>query len=59
MIIEGDPFTPTDSDAFADEVEAWAHLIRTGEVWQLQGSYGRGARALIDNNNISASGVIL
>ena len=29
-------------------IEAWQSLIDSGVVWQLQGSYGRGAMALID-----------
>lgn len=29
-------------------IEAWQHLIDTGTVWQLQGSYGRGATQLIE-----------
>jgi hypothetical protein len=32
----------------SDELKAWQHLINTGLVWKLQGSYGRTARALID-----------
>lgn len=32
-----------------DEViEAWQHLIDTGLAWQLQGSFGRTAKNLID-----------
>ncbi len=30
------------------ELAAWQHLINTGTVWSLQGSYGRGARPLIE-----------
>ena len=35
----------------ADEervIEAWQHLIDTGVVWQLQGSFGRTAASLIE-----------
>lgn len=39
-----------------DYLRAWAYLIRTGTVWQLQGFYGRGATDLIDNGIISSTG---
>jgi hypothetical protein len=35
----------------ADEetvIAAWQHLIDTGVVWQLQGSFGRTARDMIE-----------
>lgn len=32
----------------ADMLEAWQHLIDSGMVWHLQGSYGRMAEQLID-----------
>lgn len=40
-------------------MEAWAYLIRTGIVWQLQGFYGRGAEHLIEAGWISPEGEIL
>jgi len=36
-------------------VEAWQHLIDTGLVWQLQGSFGRQAQRLIDAGVCTAS----
>lgn len=32
-------------------LEAWQHLIDTGLAWQLQGWFGRAARALIENGH--------
>lgn len=40
-------------------MEAWAHLIKTGVVWQLQGFYQRGAHQLIRAGWISPEGEIL
>mgnify|MGYP001197075669 CR=1 FL=1 len=31
-----------------EQVEAWQFLVDTGIAWQLQGSFGRQARALIE-----------
>ena len=31
-----------------EQLEAWQHLIDTGLAWQLQGSFGRQAAALIE-----------
>jgi len=42
-----------------DQLEAWAYLIKTGEVWGLQGWYGRTARDLIDAGKISKEGEVL
>ena len=40
-------------------LELFAHLIKTGMAWSLQGSYGRMAGNLIDRGYIDASGKIL
>jgi len=43
MIAEG--VEPADDDTV---IEAWQYLIDTGLAWQLQGSFGRGAMAMIE-----------
>ena len=40
-------------------LELFGELIRTGQVWSLQGFYGRTARDLIDQGHISPEGEIL
>ncbi len=40
-------------------LELFSHLIKTGQAWTLQGSYGRAAKQLIDNGHISEDGEIL
>ena len=45
-----------------DEVESvqfFSELIKTGLAWSLQGSYGRIAKNLIDNEVLDADGEIL
>lgn len=40
-------------------LELFSHLIKTGQAWSLQGSYGRNAKALIATGYISEDGEIL
>lgn len=51
MIAEGCPeaagYDPEDVTEEL-QIEAWQRLIDTGVVWQLQGSFGRQAAALIE-----------
>lgn len=53
--IEG--FT-NDDPTKREVIEAWAHLIRTGTCWHLQGFYGRGARDVIEAGTVSPEGEI-
>ena len=39
-------------------VELFADLIKSGDAWTLQGSYGRAAKSIIESGVISESGVI-
>lgn len=48
-------FAPTEEQ----QADAWAHLIKTGDCWRLQGFYGRGASNLIERGIISSDGEIL
>ncbi len=41
-----------------ESIMLFGELIRTGVVWQLQGSYGRTAAALINGGFISADGTV-
>ena len=34
-------------------LDAWQHLVNTGLAWQLQGSFGRTAEALIEQGVIN------
>lgn len=43
---------------FKECIELFSNLIKSGQVWQLQGSYGRTAQKLIDTNMIDKEGVI-
>lgn len=54
-IIEG--FSDEEA-TYMETLEAWAYLIKTGQVWSLQGFYGRGATDLIENGWITKDGQI-
>lgn len=43
----------------AEAVQFFADLIASGLAWRLQGSYGRGAAALIRDGIISPQGEVL
>ncbi len=42
----------------SESLELFAHLIRTGMAWTLQGCYGRTAAALIERGIITRKGEI-
>ena len=43
-----------EADSEEQVIEAWQHLVDTGLVWQLQGSFGRQAESLIEQGVINA-----
>jgi hypothetical protein len=49
LIAEGE--IDTDQDT---QIEAWQYLVDTGLAWSLQGSFGRMAQELIDQEVITA-----
>ncbi len=49
LIAEGD--IDTDQET---QIEAWQYLVDTGLAWSLQGSFGRMAQDLIDQEVITA-----
>jgi hypothetical protein len=55
-IVEGFSF---EEHTEREYLEAWSYLIKTGECWTLQGSYGRCATNLIDGGIINPDGEIL
>ena len=42
-----------EADSEEQVLEAWQHLVTTGLVWNLQGSFGRTARLLIEEGLIN------
>lgn len=42
----------------ADQIRAWAYLIRTGQCWSLQGWYGRTASNVLASGVVDEAGVI-
>lgn len=42
----------------AETLQLFADLIKSGEVWHLQGHYGRTAAALLDGGYITADGEV-
>ena len=42
-----------EADSQEQFLEAWQHLVNTGLAWQLQGSFGRTAEALIEQGVIN------
>jgi len=53
LIAEGE-MEPTPSMSY---VEAWQHLVNTGEVWKLQGWFGRAAFRMISQGTIDPAPV--
>ena len=41
-----------EAESKEEVIEAWQHLVDTGLAWQLQGSFGRTAEALIEQGII-------
>ena len=52
-------FCEGDGASEEDQLKAWSYLIGTGLCWRLQGSFGRAASDLIENNIISREGEML
>ena len=45
--------------SFADSLRLFSELTKSGQVWQLQGSYGRDARELIEAGVMDSKGNLL
>ena len=45
--------------SFADSLRLFSELTKSGQVWQLQGSYGRDARGLIEAGVMDSEGNLL
>ena len=43
---------------YMETLHAWAFLIKSGQVWKLQGFYGRGATELIEQGWITKEGEV-
>ena len=42
-----------EADSEEQVIEAWQHLVDTGLAWQMQGSFGRQATAMIEQGVIT------
>ena len=49
MIAEG----AIEADDYDHYIAAWQHLLNTGLCWQLQGWFGRQAKAMLDDDLIA------
>ena len=50
MIAEGEQ----EAEDYDEYLAAWQYLVDTGLCWQLQGSFGRTAAAMIEAGSITA-----
>jgi hypothetical protein len=51
-------FCEGEESTFEEQLEAWACLIKTGMCWNLQGFFGRTAKAILDKGIIEKDGTI-
>lgn len=54
-IVEGFSAVPPTRESY---FKAWSHLIKSGDVWTLQGYYGRSANDYINAGIIDQDGTI-